>query len=298
MFQVIAKRDDEIGYQISISDLPAEISKDSIVFMPELSTIQQQHTKYVSKYTHTTGNVIVKLVRSDGFDPFGRPKSLSHSLVIPSEEYNTNSLLYYTSPLYLTQLFDDINQEDKIISLDAFKNTENKILEKIDLTLLREIIVAVMIEPRVTLLPDLDSIGVLELSSLLDKVIPFEASYDFSLITYSDKSCNKFLVHNVLYYFSKGQKIKGGISLRNVSSKVRKIAKEESNYLDYLIEMIIKEEYEQILEEHAKWVIGKYYNDHKDLQKLFTKRYQLDIPFSRRNKFQARLAKSLASFYS
>ena len=296
MFQVVAKRDDEIGYQISFSDLPAELSRDSIVFMPELSTKQQQHTKYVSKYTHTTGYVIVKLVRSDGFDPFGRPKSLSHSFVIPSEEYNTNSLLYYTSPLHLTQLFDDINQEDKIISPYAFKNTENKILEKIDLTLLREIVIAAMIEPRVTLLPDLDALGVLELSSLIDKVIPFEASYDFSLITYSDKSCNKFLVHNVLYFFGKNQKIKGGISLRNVSSKVRKIAKEESDYLDNFIEMIIKEEYEQILEEHAKWVIGMYYNDHKDLQKLFTKRYQLDIPFSRRNKFHARLVKSLASF--
>ena len=295
MFQVIVKRDDEVGYQISISDLPVELSKDSIVFMPELST-KQQHTKYVSKYTHTTGNVIVKLVRSDGFDPFGRPKSLSHSFVIPPEEYNSNSLLYYTSPLYLTQLFDDINQEDKIIPPEALRNTENTILEKIDLTLLREIIAAVMIEPRVTLLPDLDVIGVLELSSLIDKAIPFEASYDFSLITYSDKSCNKFLVHNVLYFFGRDQKIKRGISLKNVSSKVKKIAKEESDYLDYFIEMIIKEEYEQILEEQAKWVIGMYYNDHKDLQKLFTKRYQLDIPFSRRNKFHARLVKSLASF--
>ena len=295
MFQVIARRDDKVGYQILKSDVPKELSKDSIVFMPEISTKQQHHIKYASKYTHTTGHVIVKLVRSDGYDPFGRPKSLSHSLVIPSEEYNSNSLLYYTSPLFTTQLFDDINQDNEIFAQNMFKINKNKILEKIDLSLLREIIVAAMVEQKVTILPNLDTTGISELSSLIDKTIPFEASYDFSLISYSDKSCNKFLIHNIVYFFGKEQRTKTDVSLKNVSSKVRKIAKEESVYLDNFIEMIINEDYELILEEHAKWVIGMYYNDHKDLQKLFTKRYQLDMPFSRRNKFHARLIQSLST---
>ena len=295
MFQVIARRDDKVGYQILKSDVPKELSKDSIVFMPEISTKQQQHIKYASKYTHTTGHVIVKLVRSDGYDPFGRPKSLSHSLVIPSEEYNSNSLLYYTSPLFTTQLFDDINQDNEIFTQNMFKINKNKILEKIDLSLLREIIVAAMIDHKVTILPNLDINGISELSSLIDKAIPFEASYDFSLISYSDRSSNKFLIHNIVYFFGKEQRTKTNVSMKNVSSKVRKIAKEESVYLDNFIEMIIKEDYELILEEHAKWVIGMYHNDHKDLQKLFTKRYQLDMPFSRRNKFHARLIQSLST---
>jgi hypothetical protein len=295
MFQVIAKRDDKVGYQILQSDVPEELSKDSIVYMPELSTKQLPHIKYGSKYTHTTGHIIVKLVRSDGLDPFGRPKSLSHSLVIPSEEYNSNSLLYYTSPLFMTQLFDEAESEQELLSQNIFRPSENKILEKVDISLLREIIVAAMTEQKVTILPDLETRGIYELSSLIDKSIPFEASYDFSLISYSDKSCNKFLVHNIVYFFGKDQKIKSGISLRNVDSKVRKIAKEESDYLDNFIELIIKEDYEEILEEHAKWVIGIYHSDHKDLHKMFTKRYQLDMPFSRRNKFHAKLVQSLSS---
>ncbi len=296
MFQVIVRRDDKFGYQILKSDVPKELSKDSIVYMPELSTKQQPHIKYSSKYTHTTGHVIIKLVRSDGDDPFGRPKSLAHSLVIPSEEYNLNSLLYYTSPLYQTQLFDNIEVDQEMLSQNIFKSSENEILEKVGISQLREIIVAAMTEQKVTILPNLDEKGIFELFSLIDKSIPFEASYDFSLISYSDRSCNKFLVHNIVYLLGKEQKIRSIVSLKNVSTKVRKIAKEEATYLDNFIEMIVQENYEELLEEHAKWIIGKYHNDHKDLQKMFTRRYQLDMPFSRRNKFHARLVQSLSSY--
>ena len=79
------------------------------------------------------------------------------------------------------------------------------------------------------------------------------------------------------------------------SSKVSRIAEEEQEYLDEYISIIINENVEELLQEHAKWIIGKYYNEHKDLQKYFTNRYQLDIPFSRRNKFHAQLVKSLSS---
>ena len=131
---------------------------------------------------------------------------------------------------------------------------------------------------------------------MLNKSIPYEASYDFSLLTYSDRSCNQHLVHNLLYFFDKNESINEQIKIGNKSSKIEKIAKEEKSYLNDYIDMIIREDYERILEEHAKWVIGMYYNDHKDLQKNFTKRYQLDISFSRRNKFHARLVESLSHF--
>ncbi len=296
MFQVIARRDDEVGYRITLADMPEELKEDSIVFMPELSTKEQEHIAYVSKYTHKSGNIIVKLVRSDGFDPFGRPKSLSHSLIIPSEEYNSNSLLYYSSPIILSELFDDVNNEPSILRASNFKQSKNEILEKVDAAKLREIIVSAMINRKVVLNPSLDQKGLFELSSVIDKTIPFEASYDFSLITYSDASCNKHLVHNVLYFFSKGYTNKDSIAIKGLSSKARKIAKTEEKYLNDYIEMILSNDYEQLLEEHAKWVIGMYYNDHKDLQKLFTKRYQLNMPFSRRNKFHAKLVSSLSKF--
>jgi hypothetical protein len=298
MFQVITRRDDKIGYHIYLSDLPEELAEDSIVFMPELSTKEHQHVKYVSKYTHTSGNIIIKLVRSDGIDPFGRPKSLSHSLVIPSEEYNMNSLKYYSSPIFNTQIFDDIHLEPGLLNEADFSKTSNDILEKIDLKTLREIIVAAMIDRKVILYPELDVESLIDLASLIDKAIPFEASYDFSLITYSDKSCNNFLVHNLLYFFSKEIKTTGLVNQKNVSFSIKKIAEEEKNYLNEYIERIIDEDYETVIQEHAKWVIGMYHHDHKELQRLFTKRYQLDMPFSRRNKFHAQLVKSLSMFYS
>ena len=298
MFQVIARRDDNIGYHIYLSDMPSELTEDSIVFMPELSTKEHHHVKYVSKYTHTSGNIIVKLVRSDGMDPFGRPKSLSHGLVIPSEEFNLNSLKYYSSPLVESNFFDNVDSEPGLLDLSNFKKSENKILEKIDMKKLREIIVAAMIEPKVILQPNLKNEDLTSLASLIDKAIPYEASYDFSLITYSDRSCNEFLIHNVLYFFSEENKIQEHIDVKNISSKVKNIAKEEKDYLDNYIEMIIQEDYENLLQEHAKWVIGLNYEDHKDLQKYFTKRYQLDIPFSRRNKFHAQFVKSLSVFYT
>lgn len=298
MFQVITRRDDNIGYHIYLSDIPIELLDDSIVFMPELSTKEHHHVKYVSKYTHKSGNIIVKLVRSDGEDPFGRPKSLSHSFVVTSEEYNFNSLKYYSSPLVESNLFDNVDTEPRLLDLNNFKKSENKILEKIDMKKLREIIVAAMVEQKVVLQPNLESDDLISLASLIDKAIPYEASYDFSLITYSDKSCNQFLIHNILYFFSRENKIQEGIDVKNISTRVKEIAKEEKEYLDNYIEIIIHEDYEKLLQEHAKWVIGMNYNDHKELQKHFTRRYQLDIPFSRRNKFHAQLVKSLSVFYT
>ena len=298
MFQVITRRDDKIGYHIHLKDIPDELCEDSIVFMPELSTKKQPNLKYVSKYTHSTGNIIIKLVRSDGFDPFGRPKSLSHGLVITPEEYNLNSLNYYASPLYQTDIFDRRDEEPAFLHINSFSRTKSRILEHIDLKDLREIIVASMIETKVTLKPQLKQSTLVELASVLDKTIPYEASYDFSLITYSDKSCNQHLVHNVLYFYSKEEKSNDKITIKNKSSRIEKIAKEERKYLDDYIDLIIREDYEGILQEHAKWVIGMYHAEHKELQKHFTKRYELDMPFSRRNKFHARFVKSLKHFYN
>jgi len=298
MFQVIARRDDIVGYHIFLSDIPEELSKDSIVFMPELSTKEHSHLKYVSKYTHESGNIIVKLVRSDGFDQYGRPKALSHSLVIPSEEYNFNSLSFYSSPLTHTNLFDEISEEPGFLDDEAFSQSKNEIIDKIEMKTLREMIVAAMIEPQVIVQPDLELKDLIDLASLVDKAIPFEASYDFSLISYSDKSCNEFLVHNLLYYFSKEQEIVEKVKINNLQEKIKKIAEEEERYLDWYIYLIVREEYEKLLKEHANWIIGKYYEEHRELQRLFTKRYQLDIPFSRRNKFHAQLVKSLSLFYT
>ncbi len=296
MFQVITQRDDKIGYHIYMSDIPSKLTEDSIVFMPELSTKHLPHVKYVSKYTHKTGDIIIKLVRSDGNDPFGRPKAHSHAFVIPSEEYNLNSLLFYSSPLVDTNHFDETFDEPQFLDSSYFRKSTNNILEVLDLKDIRELIVAAMIDPKVILQPNLEQRELIELASLLDKSIPFEASYDFSLLTYSDQSCNQHLIHNILYLFDKNEKIDNKIIIKNRKPRVEKIAKEEKDYLDDYIELIIEEKYERILEEHAKWVIGMNYNDHKELQKGFTKRYQLDMPFSRRNKFHARLVESLSYF--
>ncbi len=295
MFQVIAKRDEEIGYNIYLSDLPEHLLEDSIVFMPEFSTKENPNIKYVSKYTHKSGNVIVKLVRSDGFDKFNRPKSLSHSLVISSEEYSLENLDYYASPILNPDYFDETNIEPVFFDKSAFRKEKNTILEKIDLKTIREIIVAAMIEPRVILLPNLEMKELIDLTSIIDKAIPYEASYDFSLITYSDSSCNEFLVHNVIYFFAKGTDKTRSVYINPISSRVSRIAEEEQEYLDIYISLIANENVEELLQEHAKWIIGKYYSEHKDLQKYFTNRYQLDIPFSRRNKFHAQLVKSLSS---
>ena len=298
MFQVIAKRDEDIGYHIYLSDIPEHLSEDSIVFMPEFSTKERQHVKYISKYTHKSGNVIVKLVRSDGFDQFDRPKSLSHSLVIPSEEYSLENLDYFASPILNSDYFDDTNIEPVFFDKSAFCRDRNTILEKVDSKIMREIIVAAMIEPRVILLPNLDLRDIIDLTSVIDKAIPYEASYDFSLITYSDSSCNEFLVHNVVYFFAKGIDKSTKVDIKPKSPRVSRIAEEEKEYLDYYISLIIDEKVEELLQEHAKWIIGMHYNEHKDLQKYFTNRYQLDIPFSRRNKFHAQLVKSLSLFYT
>lgn len=296
MFQVVARRDDKVGYDIILADIPEELKEDSIVFMPELSSKKQEHITYVSKYTHASGYIIVKLVRSDGFDQFGRPKSLSHSLVIPSEEYSSNSLLYYTSPLIYTDIFDKTDTSPSILGKDSFRDSANNILEKIQLSKLREIVVAAMINRKVVLFPSIDKKGILELSSVIDRSIPFEASYDFSLITYSDISCRKQLVHNILYFFSEEQKNEEAVEFKGLGSKVRKIARKERKYLDEYIELIVKNDFEKILEEHASWVIGMYHEDHKELQKLFTTRYQLNMPFSTRNKFHAQLINYLSKF--
>ncbi|MHA1667978.1 MAG: hypothetical protein ACTSX6_12700 [Candidatus Heimdallarchaeaceae archaeon] len=297
MFQVVTRRDKEIGYHICLSDIPKELSEDSIVFMPEVATKRKTHLKYISKYTHKSGHIIVKLVKSDGIDPFGRPKALAHSLIIPSEEYNFNSLYYYASPIINSYLFEDTDEEPKLLNESFFKKSKLTVADSIERTALRNLVVAAMIEKRVIIRLNMGTEKLIQLASIIDKAIPYEASYDFSLITFSDKRSRKFLVHNVLYELIGEDSREEKIEIKNLTSKVAKIAEEEKKYLDLYIDLILQENYEKLLEEHAKWVIGIYYNEYKNLQKLFRNRYQLDMPFSRRNKFHAKLAKSLSSFY-
>ncbi|UJG44556.1 MAG: hypothetical protein K9W46_05095 [Candidatus Heimdallarchaeum endolithica] len=296
----MTKRDDKYGYKIWLANIPEELKENSIIFLPELSSKQKKHIKYVSKFTmQNTGDVVVKLVRSDGVDPFGRPKALAQNIIVSSEEYNFNSLLYYASPLIYSELFNTIKQEPQILPENVFRKEKNKIHEKIDDKTLREIVVSAMIQEKVILQPNLSEEGLIELAALVDKAIPYEASYDFSLISYSDKTCQNQLVHNVLYFFGKYEKKKEEkVIVKNKQSKVEKIAKEEKYFLNYYIDLILNENYETLLEEQAKFVIGMYHNEHRELQKLFTKRYQLNIPFNKRTKFQAKLMKAMSKRYN
>ncbi|MHA1416835.1 MAG: hypothetical protein ACTSRR_11340 [Candidatus Heimdallarchaeaceae archaeon] len=300
MYQVVTKRDDKYGYKIWLANIPEELKENSIIFLPELSSKQKKHIKYVSKFTmQNTGDIVVKLVRSDGVDPFGRPKALAQNIIVPSEEYNFNSLFYYASPLIYSDLFDSIEQEPQILTEKHFRKEKNKIYEKIDDKTLREIVVSAMIQDKVILQPNLSEKGLIELAALVDKAIPYEASYDFSLISYSDKTCQNQLVHNVLYFFGKHEKAREEkVIVKNKLSKVEKIAKEEKYFLDYYIDLILNENYETLLEEQAKFVIGIHHDEHRELQKLFTKRYQLNIPFNKRTKFQAKLMKAMSKRYN
>ena len=300
MFQAVALRDDKVGYKLHNHDLPKDYTTEIIPFLPEVATKEVEFVKYISKFTHISGNIIIKLARSDGFDPFGRPKSMSYSLLIPPEEYNMNNLYYYASPLIYSEKFsmgekDTINEtEIELLTENDFKKKKIEILDVIPISKLREIIVAAMIEPKVIIKPGLDLEKLIALASVIDKAIPFEASYDFSLITYADKSCKKYLLHNVIYFFSKQKQNEETVEIANKKSAIVKIAKNEAEYLDEYINLIIKEDYEKLLSEHAKWVIGMYYQQHKELQQAFTKRYQLDMPFSRRNKFHAKFVEKMS----
>jgi len=296
MFQAIAFRDDKVGYTFKEHDLPEAYVEEIISFLPEVATKEVDFIKYVSKFTHISGNIILKLAKSDGFDPFGRPKTISYSLLIPPEEYNMNNLYYFASPLIYSEMFSaekELN-ELSLLRREDFKKEKIDIVDEIPISKLREIIVAAMIEPKVILKPMLDLEKLIQLASIIDKAIPFEASYDFSLITYADKSCRKYLVHNVICFFSKQKEKEPKVEIANKKSKISKIAKNEAKYLDYYIELILNEDYETLLSEHAKWVIGMYYRDHKELQQAFIKRYQLDMPFSRRNKFHAKLVEKMS----
>ncbi len=301
MYQAIAKRDDKEGYKLFAHNLPKRLTKDSIIFLPELSTSLKKHIKYLSKFTmQDTGDLVIKLVRSDGFDPFDRPKSLAHNIIVSSEEYNFNSLDYFASPLIYSDIFDNIENEPQILDKSFFKRKENKILEKISLKALREIIVSVMTQSKVILHPKLDDEGLIELASVIDKAVPYEASYDFSLITYSTRNHINKLVFSLLYVFPKELPLirqQHSIQIKNKNKKIEKMAKEYSDYLDEYIELIINQNYEKLLAEHAKFVIGMYHDEMKSLQNGFIKRYQLDMPFNMRNKFQAKLAKYFSSSY-
>lgn len=294
MYQIITKRDDKFGYKVIESNLP-KIDDETIIYLPEVSTTKTTHMKYVSKYTQENGTIIVKLVRSDGLDPFGRPKALAHNLLLSPEEYNNRSLSYFASPL-LKSMFDDIMRTPNLLSVDMFEKKNNLILEVLDLKILREIIVAAMIQEQVVLIPNLDQESLLDLASLIDKAIPYEASYDFSLISYADNTCSDKLIHNILYLFADKYKGKKEIKIKNIQSKSRKIAKQEKEYLNQYIDMIINEDFTNLIREHARWVIGMYHEEHKELQKYFTSRYQLNIPFGRRNKFHQRYVKFMSKF--
>lgn len=299
MFQTIALRDDKKGYVLYKPNLPKEFVNEPIIFLPELSS-RNKNLKYFTKFTHISGNIIIKLVRSDGLDPFGRPKSLAYALLVPPEEYNFNSLYYYLSPLITSDKFAVQDMDPEPLKLEEFQKHENKILEKVDIKTLREIVVAAMIEPHVVIEPNLDEEGLLELTAVIDKSIPFEASYDFSLISYSDVKFKKILVHNIQYFYGKRFRIgreQHGVELRTKRKEISNIAKREADYLDEYIETIVKEDYEKLLAEHANWLIGRYHNEHKELQLAFTKRYQLDMPFSRRNKIYKKIVESMAKIH-
>ncbi len=150
----------------------------------------------MTKFHHSSGDIVLRFIFDDGIDRFGRQSIKTHSLIINNTFYNEKTPQYFISPL----INGSMNIED------------NRILKKNDFETLdihpisSKLTELIFCKKRIQLTSqkEIDPLVLIQLFGTIDRLVPPPLNESFSFQTMVSPSHKKaFKTYNLVYSFEK-----------------------------------------------------------------------------------------------
>lgn len=115
--QVIVRDTPEKGLDVVATTLHRNQIQNIALFLPEDELIGFNEV-FLTKFQHSSGNIVLRFTFDDGMDRFGRQSIKTHTLIVNSTFYNEKTATYFISPL----INGTMNIEDnKILKANDFE---------------------------------------------------------------------------------------------------------------------------------------------------------------------------------
>ncbi|MFW9906270.1 MAG: hypothetical protein ACFFFH_18260 [Candidatus Thorarchaeota archaeon] len=193
--QVVVRNIPEKGLDVVATDLQKSQIQNISIYLPEEEPAKFNEV-FLTKFYHSSGNVVLRFTFNDGVDNFGRQSIKTHSLIIENSFYNEKTLQYFISPL----INGSMNVENnRILKQNDFETLDiHPISSKItEFAFCKKQI-------QLTSQKEMNSLGLIQLFGTIDRVIPPPLNPFFSFQTMVSPGYKKgFKKYNLLYSYDK-----------------------------------------------------------------------------------------------
>ncbi|MFX1516770.1 MAG: hypothetical protein ACFFC6_10695 [Promethearchaeota archaeon] len=267
--QVIVRNIPEKGLDVVATNLHESQIQDISLFLPgeEPSNFDKV---FLTKFHHSSGNIVLRFTFDDGIDSFGRQSIKTHSLIINDSFYIEKTPQYFLSPLINGSMNLD---ENRILKPDDFETLNTyPISSKItELIYCKKYL-------QLTSQKEIDSLVLIQLFGTIDRLIPPPLNPFFSFQTMVSPTHKKALkTFNLLFSPKKlpgFQEIEQVQSVKSEFSTIQTITDSVSNLplLRQLQRQLFLEIPERWLRLRLQWRFGikKFSDIRENLNNFFS----------------------------
>lgn len=189
--QVIIRNTPEKGLDVVATNLHKSHIQDISLFLPE-EELSEINKVFLTKFHHSSGNIVLRFTFDDGNDRFGRQSIKTHTFIVENSFYNEKSPQYFISPL----INGSMNIEDnRILTQNDFETLDSYPISSkfIELIFCKKRI-------KLTSLKEIDPLILIQLFGTIDRVIPPPLNPFFSFQTMVSPSHKKaFKIHDLVF---------------------------------------------------------------------------------------------------
>lgn len=189
--QVIVRDTPDKGLDVVATNLQKNQIQDIFLFLPEEEPTNFNRV-FLTKFHHSSGNIVLRFTFDDGIDHFGRQSIKTHSLIIKDSLYTEKTPQYFLSPLINGSMNLD---ENRILELDDFEPLDiHPISSKFtELVFCKKHI-------QLTSQKEIDPLVLIQLFGTIDRLIPPPLNIFFSFQTLVSPSHQKaFKTYNLVF---------------------------------------------------------------------------------------------------
>ncbi|MHA2202212.1 MAG: hypothetical protein ACW991_00850 [Candidatus Hodarchaeales archaeon] len=193
--QVIVRNIPEKGLDVVATNLQKSQIQDISLFLPEEDPSEFKNV-FLTKFHHSSGNIVLRFIFDDGIDRFGRQSIKTHSFIIKNTFYNEKTPQYFISPL----INGSMNIEDnRILKKNDFEKLD---IHPISSKLTELIFCKKWIQ--LTSQKEIDPLVLIQLFGTIDRLVPPPLNESFSFQTMVSPSHKKaYKTYNLVYSFEK-----------------------------------------------------------------------------------------------
>ncbi|UCG00402.1 MAG: hypothetical protein JSW11_12220 [Candidatus Heimdallarchaeota archaeon] len=193
--QVIVRNVPEKGLDVVATDLLKSQIQNISLFLPE-EELSDFNKVFLTKFHHSSGNVVLRFTFDDGTDRFGRQSIKTHSLIINNAFYNEKTLQYFISPLINGSMNID---DDRILEKNDFEMLETHPIS----SKFTEIILCKK-RIQLTSQKEIDPTVLIQLFGSFDRLIPppLNPSFSFQTMVFPGHK-NTIKTHDLIFSIEK-----------------------------------------------------------------------------------------------